>query len=79
MPMPSREGSNLRLLWRFRYALYKQKVITGTPPPPKDVKNEGRSGKVYENKGSPDKMPDEKSGICAQLNPVLQKITDLEG
>jgi hypothetical protein len=79
MPMPSREGSNLRPLWRFRYALYKQKVTTRTPPPQKDVKNEGRSGKVYENKGSHDKMPDKKSDICARLNPVLQKNTDLEG
>ena len=23
-------------------------------------------------------MPDEKSGICARLKPILQKITDLE-
>jgi len=34
---------------------------------------------VYENKESIDKMPDEKSGICARLKPILQKITDLEG
>ena len=77
--MPSREGSNVRRLWRFRHALYKQKVTNETPPSQKDVKYEGRSGKVYENKGSRDKVPDEKSGICARLNPVLQKITDLEG
>ena len=24
-------------------------------------------------------MPDEMSGICARLKPILQKITDLEG
>jgi hypothetical protein len=34
---------------------------------PKDVKNEDRSGDMYENKGASDAMPDSKSGICAQL------------
>jgi hypothetical protein len=29
----------------------------------KDVKNEGRSGDMYENKGDRDTMPDSKSGI----------------
>jgi hypothetical protein len=31
----------------------------------KDVKNEGRSGDVYENKGNSDKMPDQKTDISA--------------
>jgi hypothetical protein len=31
----------------------------------KDVKNEGRSGDVYENKGISDKMPDHKADISA--------------
>jgi hypothetical protein len=33
---------------------------------PKDVKNEGRSGDMYENKDSSDKMPNSISGISAQ-------------
>jgi hypothetical protein len=76
--MPSLEGSNLRPLWRFRHASNQQIVTSGTPPPQKDVKNEGRSGKVYENKGSQDKMPDAISDMGARLRPVLQKIVDLE-
>jgi hypothetical protein len=56
-------ASALRPSWRFRYTLSK-------PPPHgearvrKDVKNEGRSGDVYENKGRHDKMSLEKSDIC---------------
>jgi hypothetical protein len=34
---------------------------------PKDVKNAGRSGDVYENKGEADTMTDNKSVISAQL------------
>ena len=45
----------------------------------KDVKYEGRSGNVYENKGSNDKMPEQLADICAQLRPFLQKNSVLEG
>ena len=76
--MPSREGSNLRPLWRFCHTLNKQKVTYGTPPLLKDIKNEGRTGKVYENKGMGDKMPEQMSDICAELKPILQKIAGLE-
>src|SRR5208283_2550531 len=77
--MPSRQVSNLRPLWRFRHPLNQQKVTNGEPPPQKDVKNEGRSGNVYENKGSNDKLSDTVSGICARLKPILQKNSRLEG
>ena len=68
MPMPSREGSNLRPLWRFRQSLDIQKVTNGTPPPPRDVKNEDRSGYVYENKGDNDKMSGEKHGFYTKMH-----------
>ena len=77
--MPKREDSNLRPLRRFRRVLNKQKVTQGTPPPPKDIKNEGRSGRVLENKGLNDNMSEQISGICAHLKPILQKIAGLEG
>jgi hypothetical protein len=64
---------------RFCHTLNQQKVTCGAPPPPKDVKNEGRSGNVYENKGSIDRLSEEMSGICAWSKPILQKITDWEG
>src|ERR1019366_6187309 len=47
---------------------------TGSYSTPKDVKNEGRSGKVYENKAARDTMSESISGICARLKPFLQKI-----
>jgi hypothetical protein len=37
------------------------------------------SGNVYENKGSMDKMPDEKSDILGNVKPILQKISHLHG
>ena len=41
----------------------------------KDVKNEGRSGNVYENKGPRDKMSDTKDDISAWLQDILHKNT----
>jgi hypothetical protein len=72
------EGSNPRPLWRLRPTSTQQKVTIGAPPPQKDVKNEGTSGDVYENKGSNDKMPEKMSGFCARLRPILQKTTDFK-
>ena len=40
---------------------------------PKDVKNEGRSGDVYENKGTSDTMSDMEMGILAEIARILQK------
>ena len=54
------EDSSLRQLWRLTSMLLK--VANGTPTP-RDVKNEGTSGDVYENKGDDDKMSIEKHGI----------------
>ncbi len=44
-----------------------KKTAGGNPSTPKDVKNEGRSGNVYENKGPYDISPDRKGDICAWL------------
>ena len=41
----------------------------------KDVKNEGRSGNVYENKGTNDNLPDTKDDISAWLHAILHKNT----
>jgi hypothetical protein len=41
----------------------------------KDVKYEGRSGNVYENKGSDDTMTDNYSGFCAWLASFSRKWT----
>jgi hypothetical protein len=48
---------------------------TGEARNHKDVKNEGRSGNVYESKGPWDTLPDTKGDICARLHAVLQKST----
>src|ERR1039458_3189063 len=64
--------------WRNAAALltvfHPETTHTGSHSTPKDVKNEGRSGKVYENKGANDKMSERMSDICARLRPFLQKI-----
>jgi hypothetical protein len=41
----------------------------------KDVKYEGRSGNVYENKGPNDNLPDKKDDICAWSHGILHKNT----
>jgi len=45
----------------------------GGPVTPKDVKNEDRSGNVYENKGSNDNLPERKGDICAWLHAILHR------
>jgi hypothetical protein len=49
----------------------------GEPSTLKDVKNEGRSGNVYENKEPCDKLPDTKEDISAWLNVILHKNTGI--
>jgi hypothetical protein len=39
----------------------------------KDVKYEGRSGNVYENKGPYDNLPERKDDICAGSHAFLHK------
>jgi hypothetical protein len=68
------EDAHLRRLWRLTNTLMKVRQGGLTP---KDVKNEGRSGNVYENKGLDDKMPDEKSDTSAGSMPILQKKAEL--
>jgi len=68
------EDAHLRRLWRLTNTLIKVRQGGLTP---RDVKNEDRSGNVYENKGSDDKMPDEKSDTSAGLMPILQKKAEL--
>ena len=64
--------------WRSAAALltifHPETTHTGNHFTPKDVKNDDRSGKVYENKGAMDKMSEIISDICARLEPFLQKI-----
>jgi len=52
-----------------------EKSRGGGPAPEKDVKNEGRSGNVYENKGPSDTLPDTKGDICARLHVILHGDT----
>ena len=52
-----------------------EKSRGGEPSTPKDVKNEGRSGNVYENKGPSDTLPDTKGDICARLHVILHGNT----
>src|ERR1017187_804953 len=64
--------------WRNAAALlmvfHPETTHPGNHSTPKDVKNEGRPGYVYENKGPMDKMSETISDICARLKPFLQKI-----
>jgi len=53
----------------------RAKKACGGGAPPRDVKNEDRSGNVYENKGQEDNLPDAKDDICAWLNTILHKNT----
>jgi hypothetical protein len=79
MPVPSREGSNFRPLWRFCHAFNRQEVTHGTTPPLRDVKSEGRSDYLYENKERHDKMAGEISDIYVDLTRILRKTADLDG
>jgi hypothetical protein len=60
------EGSNLRPARQFGHTPKHNKGTNGKLAPLKDVKNEGRSDYVYENKRPHDKMPDEISGFFRQ-------------
>jgi hypothetical protein len=68
------EDSHLRRLCRLTDTLMK---VRQGGLAPKNMKNEDRSGNVDENKGSDDKMPDEKSDTSAGLMPILQKKAEL--
>jgi hypothetical protein len=53
--MQRMEDSSLRQLGRLTNVLFK---VRNGAPTQRDVKNEGTSGDVYENKGARDKMAD---------------------
>jgi hypothetical protein len=63
------EDSNLRRLWRLTNTLMKVRQEGQTP---NDVKNEGRSGDVHENKGSSDTMTETKIDFVSENARVLQ-------
>jgi hypothetical protein len=56
------EDSSLGQLWRLTNVLLKVRNGALTQ---KDVKNEGTSGDVYENKGEGDKMDDNRDGFLS--------------
>jgi hypothetical protein len=55
MVLQMMEDSRLRQLWRLTHTLIKGRNGALTH---RDVKNEGTSGDMYENKGANDKMAD---------------------
>ena len=61
--MQRREDSSLRQLWRLTNVLFK---VRNGALIHKDVKNEGTSGDVYENKGMSDTMPENQSDFLAE-------------
>jgi hypothetical protein len=73
------EDSNFCPLRRIRHPFNQQKVTQGALPPQKDVKNEGRSGYMYENKRRLTKCQPKCRAFCAQLTPLLRKIAGFEG
>jgi hypothetical protein len=48
-------------------------IHPGEASPPKDAKNAGRSGNVYENKGTDDNLPEKKDDIYAYLYAILHR------
>jgi hypothetical protein len=67
MLMQRMQDSNLCPLWRLTLINVRKGALTH-----RDVKNEGTSGDVYENKGAHDTMPDNKSRFW----PKNSKIRD---
>jgi hypothetical protein len=61
--MQRMEDSSLRQLWRLTNVLFKVRNGALTH---KDVKNEGTSGDVYENKGASDTMAENKRDFLAE-------------
>ena len=71
--MTSWNASPLRRWCRFGHPANEQKDRFEEAFPSKDVKYEGRSGDMYENKDMHDKMPDEKTDITAELKLVARQ------
>jgi hypothetical protein len=65
--MQRQEDSSLRQLWRLTNMLFR---VRNGGLALRDVRNEGTSGDVYENKGDSDKMSSEKDGILQENAPI---------
>ena len=59
--------------WQVRMSNDRTRSRAGDGAPLKDVKYEGRSGNVYENKGRDDSLPDTEGDISAQLHAILHR------
>ncbi len=70
--------STFRPAWQIRHNLNQQKVSPGPPPPLRDVKNEDRPGRLYENKGSIDKISELITDILAKIRSFLQIFSNFE-
>jgi hypothetical protein len=78
LPVSNWKESNPRRLWRI-CPKNQQKVTNGDHHQQKDIKNEGLSGKVYENKGSHDKVPEKSRTFVRNLRRFCRKLPDFEG
>jgi len=65
--MQRMEDSNLRQLWRLTNVLFK---LRNGALAQRDVKNEGTSGDVYENKGTNDTMPDNQDDFLTETSQI---------
>jgi len=63
------EDPNLRLSWQGKNVLFK---VQNRPLTLRDVNNGDRSGDVYENKGSIDKMSSEKHDFTQENAPIAR-------
>jgi len=70
MFMQTMVDSSLRPLWRLTHVPFKMR---GDLSQQKDVKNEGRSGDMHENKGT-EKMKKDRSGDVDENTHVTRKL-----
>jgi hypothetical protein len=79
LPVSNMEDTRIRPLWRFCHTLNQQKVISGTPLPHEEIKNEDRSDYVYENKWWLDKLSSRNVEYWGGVDANCQKFADFEG
>ena len=63
-------GSRISSATRFNLTRSR----SGKPFTQKDVKNAGRSGEVYENKGQHDKVPEKNSDFVSEITKVARNF-----
>ena len=74
MPRPTRKTQDKSSdAGEAKSSRQRAKSRAGERAPLKDVKNEDRSGNVYENKGPSDNLPDTKDDISARLHAILHR------